>query len=635
MSFLTQLKKAHRLPEVLNSSEKNIFQALCVLLLASAVMVTGQWLWSKSQVIPAQTGEYVEGLVGNPIYVNPLLAQTNDVDTDLSRLIFSSLLKYDKEEKLVPDLLESYSVAEDQTTYSLILKKSVLWQDGQPLTIDDVIFTIKAIQDPQYKSPLYLSLQGVDILRTSDQSLNLILKKPFAPFPSILTFGILPEHIWGSVPPGNFGLAEYNIKPIGSGPWQFKSLVKDKQGSIRAYTLVRNENHHGNKPNLEKVTFKFYPTSQDVLSAAQSKEILGVNFVAKRNIELLPKNFNIESLRLPQYTALFFNETKNQLLKDIQLRKALAHAINKTELVKQALNEDGEVVNSPILPGFLGHKSNLASYDFNPETAKQILNNGGWKEITADEYVQLVKEQRAKDKADKDTAAKAEAAKNKVQGQAETPAQPAPETVTPPGLTPAPTAQPVPAEDIVEVGTQTVFRKKQTDILELTLTTVNGPENQKAAEVLKEFWQNVGIKINIDLVDPAKISREVIKTRNFDILLYGEIIGADPDPFPFWHSSQSEDPGLNLSQFQNKEADRLLVEARLSADTQLRESNYQKFQEILNKELPAIFLYSPSYTYALDRRVRGFDIKKILIPADRFNNLSEWYLRTKRVFKLF
>ncbi|MBI3626958.1 hypothetical protein HY224_02850, partial [Candidatus Uhrbacteria bacterium] len=112
-----------------------------------------------------------------------------------------------------------------------------------------------------------------------------------------------------------------------------------------------------------------------------------------------------------------------------------------------------------------------------------------------------------------------------------------------------------------------------------------------------------------------------------------EIIGPDPDPFPFWHSSQVDDPGLNLSLFQDKDVDRLLVEARQSSDLATREADYRKFQDIMAKQLPAIFLYSPTYTYALDRRIKGFSLDQINTPADRFNNLSEWYLKTKRIFK--
>ena len=117
------------------------------------------------------------------------------------------------------------------------------------------------------------------------------------------------------------------------------------------------------------------------------------------------------------------------------------------------------------------------------------------------------------------------------------------------------------------------------------------------------------------------------------MLLFGENLGSDPDPFPFWHSSQNEYPGLNLAIFSNKTVDQLLEDARKTSDWETRKKDYLQFQKIVAQELPAIFLYNQTYTYPQDSSVKGFDVKNISMPSDRFANLSEWYEKTKRIWK--
>ncbi|MEK7254794.1 MAG: ABC transporter substrate-binding protein, partial [Bacteroidota bacterium] len=430
--------------------------------------------------VPARGGEYTEALVGSPIYINPLLDQTNDVDQDLSKLVFSSLLKYDGHRQLVNDLTESYMVSDDQKTYTFKIKQNARWHDDKPLTADDIIFTIKTIQDPQYKSPLLLSLQGVAAVKLDDYAVRLDLKKPFAPFPSILTFGILPEHIWANVPPANFGLAELNVKPVGSGAWQFQSLTKDKQGTIRSMTLASFVNFYVGGPILYKLTFNFYPTSQEALIATVNKEVVGVSFVPKKSLGDLPKNLNAISLGLPQYTALFFNQKNNPLLKDLDLRKALAYSINKTELVTQAINDEGDAVNSPILPGFIGYKADLEGFAFDADKASKILDSAGWKQISETDYIDYVKAAREKSRADAEATAQAAAKATsaaekkaaKVSGQVSLPMTTLPATTGPTGpqatagSVPATGSMPTaaqtdttPAEESIETFGQTIFRR--------------------------------------------------------------------------------------------------------------------------------------------------------------------------------
>lgn len=187
-------------------------------------------------------------------------------------------------------------------------------------------------------------------------------------------------------------------------------------------------------------------------------------------------------------------------------------------------------------------------------------------------------------------------------------------------------------EDEWELNKSGIYEKDDEE-LRISITTVNQEENLRVSQLIKDYWSNIGIVVDIVTVDTTNVQTEVIKDRDFEILLYGQIIGADPDPFPFWHSSQALHPGLNIAQFKNTNADKILEDARESIDEDVRIAQYQEFQRLIQKEVPSIFLYTPSYVYLHDKRVRGFDIDNLIIPADRFNNLHEWFINTKKRFK--
>ncbi|MFH0831071.1 MAG: ABC transporter substrate-binding protein, partial [Parcubacteria group bacterium] len=216
------------MPRALSTLEK-----LIVLLALCGFLGGATWWGARSYLnstvaVPEQGGAVQLGLVGQPRYINPLLAPTSDVDMDLSTLVFGSLYKLDKDFKPYADLAESLNVSADQKTYSVVLKQGVNWHDGQPLTASDVVFTVKAIQDPSWQSPLNLGFKGVTVEQVDERTVRFTLQEVYAPFASTLTFGILPEHLWASVPGSSASLAELNTKPVGSGPYKFDELTKDK-----------------------------------------------------------------------------------------------------------------------------------------------------------------------------------------------------------------------------------------------------------------------------------------------------------------------------------------------------------------------------------------------------------------------
>lgn len=174
------------------------------------------------------------------------------------------------------------------------------------------------------------------------------------------------------------------------------------------------------------------------------------------------------------------------------------------------------------------------------------------------------------------------------------------------------------------------FYTKNEQTLEFILTLANQTELTIVAKALKQQLSEVGVKVDLNLVDPTSFYSDVIKTRNYQALLAKKIIGLEPDLYPFWHSSQSSAPGLNLANWQNREADRLLTEARQTADNKIRLEKYIRFQEILSEESPATFIYSANYNYIMDKDIKNVLGNIIGEPADRFNNLEDWYRNTTR-----
>jgi len=546
----------------LSPKERFIINTSLTVLVICLLFLGLRFIQRHVYFLPEDGGKYVEAMVGTPKYVNPILCQTNDVDHDLVKLIFSSLIQYDNKGQLTLDLAERYEISEDQKTYTIYLKKNIKWHDGENLNANDILFTIETIQEPEFSSPLYYNLKGITSEKVDDYTLKLTLKEPFSPFLSILTFGILPQHLYMDILPENFSLLEYNLKPVGSGPFKFKALTRDSLGNIKSYTLEKNEEYYSDKPYLDNLIFRFYSDMETAVEALKNKNVEGISYISKEYEEKLPAKININyyHLPLPQYTAVFFN-TKNNILKNKEVRQALALASDREKILAEILKGKGEIIDGPILKGYLGYHPEIKKYNLNVTEAEKILEDAGWK--------------------------KNEAGK----------------------------------------------RFKNNEELKFTLTTIDQTDYTEAAAILKESWEKIGFTVELNIVENERIQKEVIKPRNYDALLYGEIIGYDPDPYPFWHSSQERDPGLNLSIYFNKQIDKVLEQARVTNDINERTLKYVEFQNLLADELPAIFLYTPYYTYGLSKKVKGFGSERIVSPQDRFSSLKSWYIKTRWAWK--
>ncbi len=606
-----------------------LFFLVCIALVSGATLAIRMSGFTVVTV-PKAGGTYIEAIVGTPSLINPLFALANAPDLDLTRLIYTGLVRKDTNGNIIPDLAERFTVSPDQKTYTIRLKTNAAWHDGAPVTADDVLFTIERIQNPEMKSPLAQSFRGVDVKKIDDATIQLTLKEAFAPFIETLTTGILPEHLWRDVPMATAQLADYNIKPVGSGPFRFSSLVKDKKGVVKSYTLERFTRYHGTPPYLKELTFKFYATFTDAVEALKKSEVQGIHFIPKQFKEKIPSgNYHVINLSFPQYTTIFFNQENNKALKEKRVRQALIAAIDRERMIQDVLGGEATRITSPILPGTFSTLSRSAPALFDPEKAKKLLTDAGWKTITKEEYQKKLDRERAlaEEQREKELKNQENSAKNgSASGGKTTPDLREVERDAKPTETKKETTAPN-AERLLDH-----YREKNGAILSVRLTTIDHPENIAVAAMIQSAWESIGVAVTL-MLQSDNFQKEILSPRAYEALLFGVIVGRDPDPYPFWHSSQREAPGLNLALFVNREADVLLEDARRTNDLGIRESKYQRFQEILIEELPADFLYTPTYTYLLGNIVNGFAIQSIARSDDRFANVHEWYVKTKWALK--
>ena len=139
--------------------------------------------------------------------------------------------------------------------------------------------------------------------------------------------------------------------------------------------------------------------------------------------------------------------------------------------------------------------------------------------------------------------------------------------------------------------------------------------------------------MTIRIFEQSSFSSDILSPRKYDALLFGQVIGREPDPYPYWHSSQRNSPGLNVALYANKKVDQLLESARKESDMVKREELLTQFDAVIQDEAPAIFLYSPDFLYATSPKVSGIHIGFITTESERFLGIENWYIQSERVWK--
>jgi peptide/nickel transport system substrate-binding protein len=572
--YLPLVDKAEDTYRALSRSGRTLFVFFSGLLIISVIGLLSLLNSQLIVAIPGYGGGMTEGIIGSPRFINPVLA-VSDADRDLTSLVYSGLLRATPDGQYVSDLADRYSVSPDGLTYTFVLKDKAKFHDGKPVTADDVVFTVSKVQDPSVKSPLLANWTGVAVAAVDEKTVQFTLKSPYAPFVDNLTLGILPKHLWQNVSDDEFPFSELNTSPIGSGPFKVSSISRTPSGIPSSYDLSASGDYALGKPYFSYMSLKFYQSEDAVAGALARGEIEAASGLSPATIQALP-GLNIDRAQLNRVFGVFFNQNQSEVLRDIDVRRALNTSIDRQDLVSQVLGGYGTPLEGPIPPDILPEISRPSKVDVSGTTtpaqkAQQMLISKGW-----------------------------------ALGQ-----------------------------DGVLTKTTGKGKDAKTVRLAFSLSTGNMPELRAAAEYLRQQWSRMGASVDVKIFDQGDLSQNVIRPRKYDALLFGEVVGRELDLFAFWHSSQRNDPGLNVAAYANSTADGILEDLRATSDTDKRVELIGKLMDELDKDVPAVFLYAPDFVYSVPKDIVGVNLGFIEAPSDRFLSVTSWHRETDYVWPIF
>ena len=538
---------------------------VAVLLLSQQAPATGIPIIPQ----PEQGGVYTEGLVGSLGRLNPLLDWNNPADRDVDSLLFSGLIRFDEHGLPQSDLAKGWAVTPDGTVYNFTIRDNALWHDGEPVTSDDVIFTVEMIKSDGslYPPDIKELWSKIEVTKLNDKNLKFTLPEPYVPFIDYLTFGVLPKHLLESVSPGQMADVEFNINPVGSGPYKFDHLLVER-GQIVGVVLTISANYYGTAPFIEQVVFRYYPSSSDAFDAYKQGDVLSISQITTDILSgaLEEPSLSVYTSRLPNMSMIFLNlnDPSIPFFQDTKVRRALMLALNRPYLINAFMQGQAIVSDGPILPGSWAYYDGMEHFEYNPDEAVNLLKGEGYVipagggEVRAREGTPLVFTLLHPDDAVHTQMAEA------IQ------------------------------QAWAAIGVRADLRAVPYD--ELVLDSLASRSYQAA------------------LVD-LNLSRT-----------------PDPDPYPFWHQAEATG-GQNYSQWDNRAASEYLEQARVTTDYALRTRLYRNFQVVFSKELPALPLFTSVYSYGVDAQVRGVQVSALYDPSDRLATFTRWYLLTRRAIE--
>ncbi|EKD64060.1 MAG: hypothetical protein ACD_51C00084G0001 [uncultured bacterium] len=497
---------------------------------------------------------YAEGLVGEITHLNPVFTEFNEVDQDISSLIFSGLSKYDPDEGKVVEDIATHTLSEDYKTYTFTLKNNIYWHDGVEVTAEDVYFTYHdVIQSTDFQNPiLRANFESVQVEMVDSRTVTFTLERTNSFFFTYTTVGLLPKHILGDVPISELDTHEFNKNPIGTGPYKVSGPYEEVADNEQVVELELFPDYYGKKSSITSIRFHTFPDMETLL--ANEGQWHGIARIPEYMLmEAQTDRLSAYQYELPQYTALFIN-TDASFLSKKNVRLAISKAIDKGYLIEQTGYKT--TIDTPLLE--LNQDDWI--HQSSQEQAMGALYDEGW-ELNADGI------------------------RENEDG----------ETLT------------------LRLIRRTFDNEKQEKIAATT------------AEVIKTQLETIGIEVIVEAYDSQAIQSK-IETRDYDLLLYGQNLGYNLDTYSYWHSSQATEYGLNLSNYRNPNADALIERIRSTFDQDTKDELLNELAEIIEEDIPAIFLYTPSYYFLVDEKVQGIELEDLRFPSDRFAQISDWYL---------
>ncbi len=539
-------------------------------LVAIVVLLMGQQPVSVQvyEPEPVAGGVYTEGLVGELSRLNPLLDTYNPADRDVNRLLYSSLVRFDDRGLPQPDLAESWAISLDATIYTFSLRPEAVWHDGQPVTTDDVLFTIEMLRSSDLPIPedIRKLWQSVEVEGFDARTIQFRLPEPFSPFLDYLTFGLLPAHLFEGMEPAGMIDDPFNLSPVGSGPFQFDRFIVE-EGEIVGVSLLANQAYFDGRPFIDQFDFRYYPDDESALEAYRAGAIQGISEITTETLPeaLKEENLNIYTGRLPQLFLVFLNldHPKAPYFQDASIRRALLMGLNRQWMVDHILSGQAAIADGPIFPNTWAYYEGLGRIPFDPQEATRRIKEAGY---------------------------------------------------------------------TIPAGGGQVRANDEGVYLSFTLVHPEGAPYQELAEFIRDSWAELGVEITLKAVPYETLLEEYLEPRLYEAALVDLNLSRspDPDPYPFWHQTQATG-GQNYSLWNDRQASEYLEQARIIVDPTERTRLYRNFQVRFFNELPALPLFYPMYSFGVDAQVQGVRTGPLLDPSDRFTHVTDWFLFSERV----
>lgn len=512
---------------------------------------------------PVRGGVYTEALIGSLQRLNPLLDHLNAVDRDVNGFLFSGLVRFDSRGNPQADLAADWGISADGTLYNVTLREGLQWHDGEPLTAEDVLFTVELMRNggEYVPSDLQEFWKSVEVVWLSDAVIQFRLPEAFAPFMDYLTFGILPKHLLDGKTIDQVADDPFNLQPVGSGPYQFSRLVVEND-QITGIVLSTNPNFHLSNPFIDEIVFRYYPDAPAALKAYRDGQVQGIGHVTS---DILPEvltesGLSLYTARLPKVTMVMFNLENPEVafFQEKKIRRALLMSLNRQGIIDRQMMGQAIQADGPIMPDTWAYYDKLNRVEFDRDGALDLLRSEDYTLANeADvilskdgEYLRFT-------------------------------------LLHPEGE---------PYQGIAE-AIQANWAALGVDVSLESL-----PYDQ----------------LVVDRLAPRAYQAALV-----DLNLMGT---PDPDPYPFWNQAQATGEGQNYTQWDNRMASEFVEQARINVDVGERARLYRNFQVVFNEELPALPLFYSVYNYAVAHEVQGIRVGPMFDTNDRFSNFSEWNL---------
>lgn len=538
-------------------------------LIAIGLLLAGQQPVEIAPVAPEPVtgGSYTEGLIGQFSRLNPLLAYYNPADRDINRLLFSSLVRFDDRGLPQTELAESFGISRDGTVYNVSLRRNALWHDGTPVTSADIDFTIEFLKNPALPIP-------EDLQKFWDEIDVIILDDYTLQFRLPEPFAPFLDYLAFGILPAH-KLQGQTPEGLINDPFNLNPVGSGpyrfeqlivEDGQIRGVALAAFDDYFEDRPFIDQVIFRYYADPDAAMAAYQNGEIQGISQVSP---SILPQALEEPNLNL--YTGRLPELSMIILNLDNQETPFFQEASLRKALL-MGINRQW------IADHLFESQVTLADGPIFPNTWAY------YEGITHIEY-------------DRDQAVK---------------------LLREAGYT-------IPAE-----GGST--RANEDGIfLSFTLLHPQSETHTALAETIQQDWAALGVNVQLQAVSYEELINEHLETRNFQAALVDLNLSRspDPDPYPFWHQTQATG-GQNYSQWDDRQASEYLEQARILVDPEERTRLYRNFQVRFAGELPALPLFYPMYTYAVDADVKGVRIGPLFDTPDRFSTVTDWFLYAER-----